>query len=260
MGHALIENRSGLIVAATLTKATATAEREAAEETIVRHSPGARRLTLGADKGYDAAAFVTDMRALSVTPHIAQSISGRRSAIDARTTRHPGYAVSQEKSGEPGEEKAHRGAVRLGQDDWRARTANATVCQKARLQVHPHNSKLQSDASAKAHRGYGMSAIGHLPRTSPNDSTRLIQKPSPKCEFQQPARRIVSAIKVAAGQYPSGTNKMMWRRASSGSNGASSPAASAYTSSGKSEVSSLNSLSYSGLAKWRAYRRPLLRT
>jgi Transposase DDE domain len=96
MGHALMENRSGLIVAATLTTATGTAEREAAEEMIVRHSPGARRITLGADKGY-AAAFVADMRALNVTPHIAQNISGRRSAIDVRATRHPGYAVSQQK-------------------------------------------------------------------------------------------------------------------------------------------------------------------
>ena len=92
-----MENRSGLIVAATLTQATGTAERKAAEEMIVRHSPGARRITLGADKGYDAAAFVADMRALNVTPHIAQNISGRRSAVDARTTRHVGYAVSQRK-------------------------------------------------------------------------------------------------------------------------------------------------------------------
>jgi hypothetical protein len=86
-----MENRSGLIVAGTLTKATGTAERAAAEEMIVRHSPGARRITLGADKAYDAAAFVADMRAFNVT------LSGRRSAIDTRTTRHPGYVVSQQK-------------------------------------------------------------------------------------------------------------------------------------------------------------------
>ena len=97
MGHTLMENRSGLIVAATLTQATGTAERTAAEEMIVRYSPGAQRITLGADKGYDAAAFVADLRALNVTPHIAQNTSGRRSAIDARTTHHPGYAVSQQK-------------------------------------------------------------------------------------------------------------------------------------------------------------------
>lgn len=97
MGHTLMENRSGLVVATTLTQATGTAERQAAQEMIVRHSPGARRITLGADKGYDAAAFVADLRTLNVTPHIAQNITGRRSAVDARTTRHPGYAVSQQK-------------------------------------------------------------------------------------------------------------------------------------------------------------------
>jgi hypothetical protein len=70
--------------------ATGTAERTAAEAMIVRHSPGASRITLGADKGYDAASFVADMRALNVMPHIAQNISGWRSAIDARTMRHPG--------------------------------------------------------------------------------------------------------------------------------------------------------------------------
>jgi transposase len=85
MGHVLMENRSGLIVAATLTKATGTTEREAAKTMIVRHSPGARRITLGADKAYDAAEFVKDLREFNVTPHIAQNDSGRRSAIDART-------------------------------------------------------------------------------------------------------------------------------------------------------------------------------
>src|SRR3979490_1857938 len=85
MGHTLMENRSGLIVAATLTQATGTAERKAAEEMIVRHSPGARRITLGADKGYDAAAFVADMRALNLTPPTAHNINGRRSRVRART-------------------------------------------------------------------------------------------------------------------------------------------------------------------------------
>jgi hypothetical protein len=152
MGHALMENRSGLIVAATLTKATGTAEREAAEAMIVRHSPGARRITLGADKGYDAAAFVADMRALNVTPHIAQNVSGRRSAIDARTTRHPGYVVSQQKR------KRIEEPVWLGQDHRRPRTANATRCPKARLQVHPHNGRIQSHPPAKACRGHSMTA------------------------------------------------------------------------------------------------------
>jgi transposase len=102
MGHALMENRHGLVVQAHLTEASGTAERRAAVHMIERHSPGsARRLTLGADKGYDAAAFVGELTRMCVTPHIARNDAvtktgkRRRSAVDARTTRHEGYAVSQ---------------------------------------------------------------------------------------------------------------------------------------------------------------------
>jgi hypothetical protein len=93
MGHALMENRSGLIVQGDLTQADGHAERRAALDMIHRHSPGStRRLTLGADKGFDAAEFVADLRQACVTPHVAQK--SRYSAIDARTTRHEGYALS----------------------------------------------------------------------------------------------------------------------------------------------------------------------
>ena len=93
MGHALMENRSGLIVQGDLTQADGHAERRAAMDMIHRHSPGStRQLTLGADKGFDAAEFVADLRQACVTPHIAQK--SRYSAIDARTTRHEGYALS----------------------------------------------------------------------------------------------------------------------------------------------------------------------
>ena len=64
---------------------------------VVRHSPGSRRLTLGADKAYDVHGFVDDLRDLNITPHIAQNTTNRSSAIDVRTTRHPGYAISQQK-------------------------------------------------------------------------------------------------------------------------------------------------------------------
>lgn len=97
LGHALIENRTGLVVEAELTQADGFAERAAAQRMIVRHSPGARRITLGADKAYDTSDFIADLRDLNVTPHMAQNDTGRRSAIDARTTRHSGYAVSQQK-------------------------------------------------------------------------------------------------------------------------------------------------------------------
>jgi transposase len=93
MGHALMENRSGLIVQGDLTQADGHAERRAALDMIHRHSPGStRRLTLGADKGFDAAEFVADLRQACVTPHVAQK--SRHSAIDGRTTRHEGYALS----------------------------------------------------------------------------------------------------------------------------------------------------------------------
>jgi len=93
----MTENRHGLVVEAELDKATGTIEREAAQMMVVRYSPGSRRLTLGADKAYDVREFVNDLRDLNVTPHIAQNTSGRSSAIDARTTRHPGYEISQQK-------------------------------------------------------------------------------------------------------------------------------------------------------------------
>ena len=97
MGHALTENRNGLVVETELTQASGRAERDAAKQMIVRRSPGARRITVGADKGYDTRDFVADLRDFNVTPHVAQNVSGRRSAIDERTTRHPGYGVSQRK-------------------------------------------------------------------------------------------------------------------------------------------------------------------
>jgi hypothetical protein len=78
-----------------LTPASGTAEREAAVKMIVQRSPGSRRLTLGADKGYDTKTFVADLRDLNIAPHVAQNTTNRASAIDCRTTRHPGYTVSQ---------------------------------------------------------------------------------------------------------------------------------------------------------------------
>jgi transposase len=96
MGHALMENRNGLVVQAQVTQADGHAERKAALKMINRHSPGStRRRTLGADKAYDSADFVTDLRQIRVTPHVARK--SRHSAIDGRTTRHPGYAVSQKR-------------------------------------------------------------------------------------------------------------------------------------------------------------------
>ena len=95
-GHALMENRHGLLVDFQVTQATGTAERDIVPMLIAqareRHF---HPTTLGADKGYDTADLVATLRRRRVTPHVARNTTRRRSAIDGCTTRHPGYAVSQ---------------------------------------------------------------------------------------------------------------------------------------------------------------------
>src|SRR5258707_10350727 len=101
MGHVLMENRNGLAVAGDVTQATGTAEREAALTLIDNHRLAGQRITLGADKAYDVVEFIEALRECQLTHHIA--INGhvtktgktRRTAVDGRITRHPGYAISQ---------------------------------------------------------------------------------------------------------------------------------------------------------------------
>jgi transposase len=91
-GHVLLDNRHGLVANVCVTAATGTAERDAALD-LLDGAPGAQ--TVGGDKGFDVASFVAGVRARGATPHVAQKIKG--SAIDRRTTRHPGYAISQQR-------------------------------------------------------------------------------------------------------------------------------------------------------------------
>ena len=96
--HALMENRNGLIVDFRVQEANGYAERRAAIAMLSEHVAKERRVTVAGDAGYDTADFVRDCRAINVTPHIAQTRdTRRRSAVDARTTRHAGYLVSQRK-------------------------------------------------------------------------------------------------------------------------------------------------------------------
>jgi transposase len=140
MGHLLMENRHGLIVDALLTPASGSAERSAALAMLGRQA-GRHRATLGADKAYDVAAFVAAVRALNVTPHVAQNTAGRRSALDGRTTCHPGYAASQRvrkrieeafgwiKTTGTLRKTRHRGTARVG---WMF-TLTAAACNLVRL-------------------------------------------------------------------------------------------------------------------------------
>jgi transposase len=97
-GQVLMENRNGLVTGTRLTQATGTAEREAAVDMAGQIAGRDRhRVTVGADKAYDTHDFVEDLRELNVTPHVAQNTRNRSSAIDGRTTRHAGYAISQRK-------------------------------------------------------------------------------------------------------------------------------------------------------------------
>lgn len=147
MGHLLMENRNALIVDAELTRASGTAEREAALNMLDRRKTRRRRITLGGDKAFDVGSFVADLRKRGATPHIAIDghvrVTGkpRKTAIDKRTTRHPGYVVSQRirKRIEEGfgwikttgnlAKTRHRGIDRVG---W-AFTLTAAACNLVRI-------------------------------------------------------------------------------------------------------------------------------
>jgi transposase len=98
MGHVMMENRNGLVISTEFTQSTGKAEREAAYVMAKRQKKcRPKRITLGADKAYDTHNFVEQLRELEVTPHVAENNVSRSSAIDERTTRHPGYDISQRK-------------------------------------------------------------------------------------------------------------------------------------------------------------------
>jgi hypothetical protein len=156
LGHVLMENRYALVVDTRLVLATGTAEREAALE-MVAARPGNHRITLAADKAYNVAGFVADLRQYNVTPHVAQNTTYRRSAIDARTTRHPGYAVSG-RVRKPIEEVfwLEQGDRRLSQDPllWP---------RPRQLDVHVDDHCLQPRALAQADGRRGLTKPGFCP-------------------------------------------------------------------------------------------------
>jgi hypothetical protein len=152
-----MENRHALVVDTRLTLVTGTAEREAALE-MVADRPGNHRITLGADKAYDVAEFVANLRALNVTPHVVQNATNRRSTIDGRTTRHPGYAVSVRVR------KRLEEAVWLDQGGRRLSQDPSPWSCPRRLDVHPDGHGLQSRPVDEAGAGGGVATSRNLPR------------------------------------------------------------------------------------------------
>ena len=186
-GNVMTENRNGFVVEAELRQVSGIVERETAKDMIVRYSPGAKRITVGADKGFDTADFVADMRDFNVTPHVAQNTTNRLSAIDHRTTRH--WIRDQS-----AETQAGRGAVRLGQDYRGLGSANAAWREEARLQVHADDGGLRPHQTSPVDRSGGLRNV--KPARTGRATTLLNPQSFPK-RLQRPlALGIASLILV----------------------------------------------------------------
>ena len=154
MGHLMTENRNGLIVDARVTEANGTAERETALDMIKDNAkPGS---TVGGDKNYDTADFVAGCRKRGCTPHVSQNNTNRRSAIDARTTRHSGL------SHQHGQAEADRGTLRLDQDRRRSAQDTPLRTGAGRMVLCPDRCRLQSHSHSEDLGGNGMSLSGGL--------------------------------------------------------------------------------------------------
>jgi hypothetical protein len=152
IGHGLMENRSGLIVDARLTRVSGHAERLAALDMIQDFADRPRAVTLGADKGYDATDFVEELRTINVRPHVARNISGP--TFGDRSAHHAPSRLCQE----PAHPQADRGGVLLDQDRRRPAPDQVARPAQGRLELHLRRGRLQSGAGAQADRGGDMSA------------------------------------------------------------------------------------------------------
>ena len=173
LGHVLTENRHGLVVDVELSEANGRAEREAALQMVERSTSG--RATLGADRGYDTRGFVRELRSLGVTPHVARNDRRwGRSAVDGRTTRHPGYAVSQRRRKRVEEVfgwlKTVGGGRKLRYSTWGPR---ATACgwssppRPTTSCAWPNSSSPRRRRSAPGARPRGCGSAETAPRTAP---------------------------------------------------------------------------------------------
>ena len=174
MGHLMIDNRHGLATKACVTIASGTAEREAAVQ-MAEEISGNRRVTLAADKGYDTRDCIRKLRDRNITPHVAQNDTNRRSAIDRRTTRHPGYTVSQKKRKLV--EQMFGWAKTVGLDAQDQTPRHATC----RLDVHLHRRGLQPGQNAQP-RGGDVTMRAPIPK-----KCRRCQQRRPRTRTRRPA-------------------------------------------------------------------------
>jgi hypothetical protein len=138
-GQVLMENRHDLVAEAQVVRASGSAERDTAIE-MLSELPGTHPVTVGADKAYDTRGFIEGARALNVTPHVAQNRARRGgSALDRRTTRHPGYLISQ----------AHRGVFWMGEDHWPGTADQISGHGACRLSICAHDGSLQPGTDAE---------------------------------------------------------------------------------------------------------------
>ena len=158
MGHALMENRNGLVVDACLTPADGHAERVAALHMIEPHADRPQAITLGADKAYDAEDFVNELRSMKVTPHVAQNTSG---ALVSDRWPHDAPCRLRRQSAHP---QANRRSLRLDQEGRRTRADQVSRTRLHRMGLQLRRRRLQSDPAAEAVGGVGMSAPANCRR------------------------------------------------------------------------------------------------
>ena len=191
-GHVLMENRHALVVDTRLTLATGTAEREAGLEMMVAR-PGNHRITLGADKAYDVAGFVADLRAHNVTPHVAQSTTNRR--VWNRRADDPPPRLCGQRAGA----QAHRGGVWLEQGDRRlSQDPSLWPCPR-QVDVHVDDHCLQPRPPAQTNCRRGLATPGLCPDLI---FTRKNRQPGPYSELLLQSRRvtILTALPYALRQ------------------------------------------------------------
>ena len=152
MGHALMENRNGLVVDACLTQADGHAERIAALHMIEPRADRPQAITLGADKAYDAEDFVNELRSMNVTPHVAQNT--QRALVGDRRP----HDATRRLRRQPAHPQADRGGLRLDQDGRRPGEDQVPRPRARRMGLHLRSRRLQSGAAAEAAGGAGMSA------------------------------------------------------------------------------------------------------